>query len=305
MPIATISNGEDGLSVRQKLNSGVLASNYLLFPDETNVAGFSYIDPIRGSDISGNGSLANPYQSIGAAYSGGSLRYMLMPGDAGVLDIAVDDQNTNFTIYGTACPHFWPSSSSTDAPFAQSFPQSYETPCKVLVKNNNATTSHIHIASNNAVLISLSGIASYALGAGIEAAIYNAIVGNVTLNGDNGTSNESENAGNGGNAGILYLGYSTVAGDIVMNGGSGGPGINGFNGGNGGDGGSIAAHYSRILGTVSLSGGAFGLGDDPGVNGSNGSDGLVYSAYSMFTSAPVGTGAPTWRYSLVNGATRP
>lgn len=349
MSIAAISNGENALSVREKLNSGISKINYLSFPENSNL---SYIDPLMGSDTSGNGSFANPYKSIGAAYSGGSVRYMLMPGDAGVLDIPPEGEgNTNFSIYGIGGPYFWPSESSSDFPFSQSFQNSFEAPSKVLIKNNNATTSHIHVSSNNAVLISLSGVASSSLGAGIEAAFYNSTLGNLILNGLNGANGENgqnggtdengtngENGSDGGPAGIVYLGYCTVAGSITMvggNGGSGGnggnggipegedanglDGGNGGNGGLGGQGGTLVVHYSRILGDVNLSvgnGGSMGSGGlgslangmgsngfdgSDGNNGSNGSSSPISSAYSMFTEAPVGTGVPQLRFSMIGG----
>lgn len=300
MPIATISNGEDGLSVRQKLNSGVVVTNSVSYL-ENPVTDISYIDPTYGSDVSGNGSFSLPFLTAQKAYENGCKKFFIRHGNAGTINVS--GSNTEFYIYGAGANNFFPSSSSIDSPFSQAPVSSPLT--SVLIKNDNQTTDHIHVYSNNGVTISMSGAASLGLGAGIEAAFYNSILGNVTLIGLPSPANLDGNGDNGGAGGILYLGYSTVVGNISMNGGRGGDGGNGGNGGNGGDGGNIISHYSRILGSVDLQGGENGLGSDPGVNGSYGSNGAIHSAYSMFNSAPTNTGTPLWRYSLVNGVTRP
>lgn len=300
MSIATISDGENGLSVRQKLNSCIGATNYIS-SSESPASDASFIDPVYGSDVSGNGSFSLPFLTAQKAYESGCTNLFIRPGNAGTINLS--GNNTRFSIYGVGANDFFPSSSSSDAPFAQAPVLSPLT--SVLLKNDDQTTNHIHVYSNNGVTISISGAASLALGVGIEAAFYNAIIGDATLKGLPSAANPDGNGDNGGPGGILYLGHSTVIGNISMNGGRGGDGGNGGNGGNGGDGGNIVSHYSRILGSVDLQGGENGLGDDPGVNGYYGSNGAVKSAYSMFTSAPTNTGTPSWRYSLVNGVARP
>jgi hypothetical protein len=318
MTISQISNNENGLSVRQKLNSGIGFINYSSSIDETNTAKFSYIDPLRAISGSGNGSLTNPYQTIGEAYGAGRKNFFILHGDAGVLDVSASEDNPNFQIFGMGAGTFFPSSSSQDYPFSQTYdnyPISFLT--KTTIKNDNATTAHIHVNSNNGVLINISGVASSTLGAGIECALYNSTIGDVILKGTNGengqnkSSEDGENGFDGGPAGILYLGYSTVVGNISMVGGNGGSGGDsdesiGGNGGNAGEGGRIVSHYSRILGNVNVSGGIGGQGGIGGIsNGSNGSDGSSFkidSAYSMFSKTPIGTGiAPDFRFSMING----
>lgn len=321
MTFGTISNSENGLSVRQKLNSGLSALNNFAILDQTNEAKFSYIDPLKGSN-SGDGSLAFPFRTADAAYNAGARTLFIYPGNAGTINLSTGESDPVFWIYGFGASNFFPSDSSTTNPFSQgSITSSLKT--QVLIKNDNATTDHLHIYSNGGVTISLSGVASSILGAGIEAAVYNAVLGDVTLRGENGTNGAvgenganggtDENGGNGtvggdgiggGVGGILYLGCSTVIGNINLNGGNGGAGgaggsggdagpldVNsGGNGGNGGDGGvggsggdggNLVSHYSRILGSVSMNAGSLGVGGTAGIggalagDGSNGTDGSV------------------------------
>lgn len=319
MSIGLISNGENGLSVRQKLNSGISQLNSLNYATNT-ASKFSYIDPLNGSDENGNGSLSNPFQTIGAAYSAGAINFFISQGNAGVLNIQTGESNANYQIFGLGAMTFFPSSSSSDYPFSQTYDETFiNSVSEATIVNNNATTSHIHIISNNGVVINLSGVASSSLGASVECACYNSILGNIILNGKNGENGANDNTSapgeNGGDGGFLYLGYCTVVGNISLIGGNGGDGgetFDGFgggvggNGGNGGNGGGIVSHYSRILGNVASSGGLPGLGGNGdgsnGSDGAHGNDGFVKSAYSMFSKIPVGSGSPPdFRFSMVNG----
>ena len=110
--------------------------------------------------------------------------------------------------------NFFPSSSSLDYPFSQTYDRSIsdDSISSVTIVNNDATVSHMHINSNNGVVINVSGVASDALGAGLELACYNCILGNVLLNGKNGNDGANDNSStpgeNGGDGAFFTWGIA-------------------------------------------------------------------------------------------------
>lgn len=270
----------------------------------------AYVDAISGNDTTGDGSIGAPFLTAEKACQDGFNVLWISGGDAGVLD--VDQIPGTLHVYGGGTDDFMGADSGDINPQWFTGGSFF---AKVTLSNINLTTGHVHVYSNNGVIIDIDAITSE-LG-GVEFKIHNATLGAVAMNGGQGaagTDDFGEGFGDGGAGGtgapggVLTINQCTLLGPCQLNGGYGGPGGLGFNAGNGGaggNGGRIYSYNSLIACAVSLAPGAVGTpgtdtGGAPGNSGAEGTAGSIEALMSVIAVNP-SPGTVNSRGSVVEG----
>jgi hypothetical protein len=235
--------------------------------------GFVFIDPVNGSDTTGDGSSALPWASATRAFADGNINLVVAPGDAGTITYT-GETGVDFYIFGLAANDFVDTASGTPwAPTQVNSPVS-----QVTIVCDGVDNQHVHIFSNKGVTINLTGNSSGATGP--DFSVYNAVIGTVNLAGNNGGEGQD-----GGVGGLLSLDECLVVGNINCDAGQAG------DGGNPGNGGIVNLRQCQVRGTVSV----LGYGGTPS---------QVNSLLSSFNTLPVAD-ALSLRLTLVNGVQRP
>lgn len=204
----------------------------------------AYVHETLGNDATTTGSPSEPYATAQAAYDDG-FRTFVITGDAGTLN--VDGSGQELWLYGRAAGHFLGTTSGPDSPIP-----AFDVPAPqrsiITVRNNDATTDHVHLYSDKRVMLNLTGLDS--TGTGCEFHVFNGIVGTVSIVGADGATdleNDIGEAKNGTLGGTLLLNDCVLIGPTSLAGGAAGEDINGP--GTDGTKGTLTVFQSTIDGT--------------------------------------------------------